>query len=115
MRRNARLAAFLFGILLILLGLVITLQDLHSRRVQHGIAVGETIDLLFPSNSPPGVAAMTALVYVTAPRKIRVGQSAPVSINVSTPQSRRPSFRLSAAGLDVEPNDWVPLHAVSEY
>jgi hypothetical protein len=32
---------------------------------------------------------------------------------VTTGQSRRPYFRLSGSGLEVEPNDWVPLHAVN--
>ncbi len=109
MHRNVRLAAFLFGIPLVLLGLAIARQDLHSRRNQHVFVDPTTIDVMFPA--PPNVVASTALIYVTAPNRIRVGQSAPVSIEVFTPQRRRPSFRLSAAGLEVEPNDWIPLHA----
>jgi hypothetical protein len=99
---------------LIPLGLVMARQDLHSRKDQHLLVNPETIDVMFPYESHSNEAASTALIYVTAPQRIPLGHSAPVSIEVFTPQSRRPSFRLSASGLEVEPNDWISLHAITD-
>jgi hypothetical protein len=114
MPRNIRLFALLVGIPMIPLGLSILRKDLHARGVQHAFVSQETIDALFPHTTNPNAPAMTALIYVTAPQRIRVGEAAPVSIEELSPEGRRHSFRLSASGLDVEPNDWIPPHAVSE-
>jgi hypothetical protein len=115
MHRYFRLAAFLLGIPLVLVGFVIARQDVHSRRNQNVFADQTTIDVIFPYENHSNGAASTALIFVTAPQRMRVGQSASVSIEVRTAQTRRPSFRLSASGLEVEPNDWIPLHAVREF
>jgi hypothetical protein len=114
MHRNNFLAGFLFGIALIPLGWVITRQDLRSRRGQHVLVDQETIGAMFPDAAHSNAAASTAFIYVMVPQRMRVGYSAPVSIEVFTSQRRRLYFRLSASGMEVEPNDWIPLHAVAD-
>jgi hypothetical protein len=112
MRRKFYLAAFLVGIPLILLGLFIARKDARSRLSRSVLVDEETIDAAFHPETTPGVAAMTALISVKAPQTIRVGQSATVSVEAIIPQKTRLMFRLSASGLEVQPNDWVPLHAL---
>jgi hypothetical protein len=99
---------------MVLFGLFLFRQDLRCRRSQHMFVDQETIDIMFPNEHHSNERAMTAMIYVTAPTRIRVGQPAAVLIKVFTGQSKQANFRLSASGLDVEPNDWIPISAASE-
>src|SRR5438132_386374 len=111
MRRKFYLALPV-GIPLILLGLFIARKDAQSR-VSHPLLVDEeTIDAAFHPKAIPGDAAMTAFISVKAPQTIRVDQSARVSVEAIIPQRASLMFRLSASGLEAQPNDWVPLHAL---
>jgi hypothetical protein len=53
---------------MILLGVFLVRQDLHSREDQHVLVDPSLVADMFPA--PQNVAAMTALIYVTAPQKM---------------------------------------------